>query len=258
MTFDIITIFPEILDSYFSKGMIRIAREKKIIKIKTHDLRKFAVDKHGTVDDKPYGGGPGQVLMVEPVVQALRHIKKARNQEIKKSKKQENKKLKVILLSAKGKKWNQQVAQRFSKFNQLIFICPRYEGHDERIKKFVDEEISIGDYVLTGGELGAAVIIDSITRLLPGVLGEPDSLKTESHSTPGYLEYPQYTRPAVFEYLGNQEIKKSRKQESKKTRNQEIKKTRKQKLQKLTVPRVLLSGDHKRIALWRERKSQKK
>ncbi|NQT49582.1 tRNA (guanosine(37)-N1)-methyltransferase TrmD, partial [Candidatus Kuenenbacteria bacterium] len=188
MKFNIITIFPEILDSYFSKGMLRIAQEKKLIKIKTHDLRKYSTDKHGNLDDKPYGGGPGQVLMVEPVYNSLKAIGK-------KTKNQKNKKTKVVLLSAKGKRWNQQMAKRFSKLDEITFVCPRYEGHDERIKKFVDEEISIGDFVLTGGELGAAVIIDSVTRLIPGVLGKTESLDEESHSIPGYLEYPQYTRP---------------------------------------------------------------
>ncbi|MBI5077067.1 tRNA (guanosine(37)-N1)-methyltransferase TrmD [Candidatus Falkowbacteria bacterium] len=235
MQFDILTIFPDILDSYFSKGMLRIAQEKKIIKIKTHDLRRFAVNKRGMVDDKPYGGGPGQILMVEPVVKALRAIQ-AQNSKLKtqikfKNKNSKNKtETKIILLSARGKKWNQQMAQKFAKFDRLIFVCPRYEGHDERIKHFVDEEISIGDYVLTGGELGAAVIIDSITRLIPGVLGKTESLKTESHSTLGYLEYPQFTRPEVFQYKKQGKIKKSR------------------------VPEILLSGHHQKIASWRKNK----
>src|SRR3989339_1895099 len=204
MKFEILTIFPEILDSYIEKGMIRIAQEKKIVSFKMHNLRDYAVDNHGTVDDRPYGGGPGQVMMVEPIYKALKKIRRA-------------KKSKIILLSAKGKTWNQQMAQKFSKLDQLIFICPRYEGHDERILEFVDEEISIGNYVLTGGELGAAVIIDSVTRLIPGVLGKIESLDEESHSTPGYLEYPQYSRPEVFTYRRglNQKNKKTKKQVTK-------------------------------------------
>ncbi len=227
MKFDVLTIFPDILESYINKGMLRIAQEKKIIRIKTHNLRDFSVDKRGTVDDRPFGGGPGQVLMVEPVYKALKKIKS----KIKSPKS----KVKVVLLSAKGKTWNQDLAKKFAKLDQVIFICPRYEGHDERIRKFVNEEIAIGNYVLTGGELGAMVIIDSVTRLLPGVLGEPDSLKEESHSLPGYLEYPQYSRPEIFEF----------KDTNKKTK-------------KLKVPAVLLSGHHKNIDDWRKKNAIQK
>jgi len=229
MRFDILTIFPDILDSYINKGMIRIAQEKKKVTFKMHNLRDYAVDNHGTVDDRPYGGGPGQVMMVEPVYKALKKIRRT-------------KKSKVILLSAKGKTWDQQMAQKFSKLDQLIFICPRYEGHDERIKKFVDEEIAIGNFVLTGGELGAAVIIDSVTRLIPGVLGKIESLAEESHSTPGYLEYPQYSRPEIFIY------KKISKQKNKQT---------KVSTTKLKVPGVLLSGHHKNIVQWRQENTPK-
>lgn len=247
MRFDLITIFPDMLESYFSKGMIRIAQEKKLIKIKTHDLRQFAVDKHGTVDDRPYGGGPGQVLMVEPVFKALKHLSKKTLKH--KNNKTKNASLdatrddrtKIILLSARGKKWNQQMAQKFSNLDQIIFVCPRYEGHDERIKKFVDEEISIGDFVLTGGELAAAVIIDSITRLIPGVLGKVESLKTESHSKQCYLEYPQYTRPEVFDF-----------EKHNKTSNHKNKQTQTSK-RKLTVPKILLSGHHAEINEWRRK-----
>lgn len=224
MKFEIITIFPEILDSYIEKGMIRIAQEKKIVSFKMHNLRDYAVDNHGTVDDRPYGGGPGQVMMVEPIYKVLKKIRRA-------------KKSKVILLSAKGKTWNQQMAQKFSKLDQLIFICPRYEGHDERITEFIDEEISIGNYVLTGGELGAAVIIDSVTRLIPGVLGKIESLNEESHSTPGYLEYPQYSRPEIFSF-------------KKKTKAGKI------STKKLKVPEILLSGHHKKITEWRKEKAK--
>jgi len=233
MRFDIITIFPDILDSYTSKGMLRIAQEKKLIEIKAHDLRKFAVNDYGQVDDRPYGGGPGQVLMVEPVYKALRTVCKGttKHKNIE-AKKRKDKKNKIILLSARGKTWNQGMAREFAKLDRIIFICPRYEGHDERIRKFVDEEVSIGDYVLTGGELGAAVIIDSVTRLIPGVLGKAESLKTESHSTPGYREYPQYTRPEIFSYS-------------------KTSKTSKKKKVVLKVPKVLLSGHHKKIEEWR-------
>lgn len=269
LKFDFITIFPDILDSYVNKGMLRIAQEKKIVKIKTHNLRDFAVDKHGTVDDKPYGGGPGQVLMVEPVAKALSRIcprTRTRrdatccvSRQAKDSASCKNatscvsrpaKKTKIVLLSARGKKWTQQLAQKFSKLDQIVFVCPRYEGHDERIGKLVDEEISIGDYVLTGGELGAMVIMDSVTRLIPGVLGKQESLKEESHSRAGYLEYPQYTRPEIF--VKTQDIASCRKGNVK-TQNFASPSLKKKILMK--VPKVLLSGHHKNIADWRKKHS---
>lgn len=215
MKFNILTIFPDIFDSYISKGMLRVAQEKKIAQFTFHNLRDFAVDNHGTVDDRPFGGGPGQVFMAEPIIKALKKIKR-------------QKKSKIILLSAKGKTWNQQLAQKYSQEDQLIFICPRYEGVDERVKKLIDDEISIGNYILTGGELGAMVIIDSVTRLLPGVLGKQESLEEESHSSPGYLEYPHYTRPEILMIKGK----------------------------KYRVPTILLSGHHKKIKEWREKHSQ--
>jgi len=213
MKFKIITIFPEILDSYFSEGMIRRAQEKKIINIKAHDLRDYTNDKRRSVDDTPYGGGAGMVMKIEPLYKAIGGLAKKKNS-----------KRKIILLSAKGRPWTQALAKKYSKLNELIFICGRYEGVDERLTNFIDEEISIGNYVLTGGELGAAIIIDSIARLLPGVLGNADSSLDESHSQPGILEYPQYTKPEIF----------------------------KVKNKKYPVPGVLLSGDHKKIAEWRE------
>ncbi len=221
MKFKILTIFPDIFDSYLNKGMMRIAKEKKIVQIEAVNLRDFAVDNHGTVDEKPYGGGPGQILMIEPVYNALKKITK-KNKVARK----------IVLLSAKGKDWNQQLAQKYSQIDELILICPRYEGHDERIKSLVDDEISIGNFILTGGELGALTIIDSITRLLPGVLGKPESLTRESHNEPGYLEHPQYTRPEIFELKKNNKTKK------------------------LKVPKVLLSGHHAKIEEWRQKKQK--
>ncbi len=209
--FSIITIFPDIFESYFSKGMIRRAREKKIIDIDAVDLRKFADknDAHKSVDDSPFGGGAGMVLMVEPIYKALKSVKK-------------KKKTRTILFSAAGKRATQKDFERLKKYDQLIFICGRYEGVDERVAEhLVDEELSIGDFVLTGGELPAMIMIDGITRLLPGVLGNIASAKTESHAQEGVLEYPQYTRPEKF-------------------------KTWK-------VPPVLLSGHHKKIEEWREK-----
>lgn len=212
MQFNIITIFPEIFNSYFNESILKRAQEKKIIKIKTYNLRDWTKDKHKTVDDTPYGGGAGMIMKIDILYQALKAIAKTK------------KKTKIILFSAKGKKWDQQLAKKYSKLDNVIMICGRYEGVDERIINFVDEEISIGDYVLTGGEIPAMAVVDSITRLLPGALGNAASPEDESHSTPGVLEYPQYTRPEIFS-VGKK---------------------------KYRVPEVLLSGDHGKIKKWRE------
>jgi len=230
MTFHIITIFPKIFDSYFNESILKRARTNKLINIKIHNLRDWTTDKHKTVDDTPFGGGAGMVMKIEPIYKALRSIapfNKGGEGDLKS---------KTILLSAKGKTWNQQLAIKYAKLDNIILVCGRYEGVDERIKKFIDEEISIGDYVLTGGEIGALAIIDSLTRLLPGALGNADSAKYESHSTPGVLEHPHYTRPEVFTasplQRGGRGVKSYR------------------------VPKILLSGDHKRIADWRSKKSK--
>mgnify|MGYP001102586999 CR=1 FL=1 len=209
---DILTIFPAIFDSYFKESIIKRALEKKLIKINIHNFRDFAKDKHKTVDDRPYGGGPGMILKVEPIYRCLANIKR-------------RKKSKIVLLTPKGKTFNQKIASTLSKLNQLILICGRYEGFDERVRKLVDQEISIGDYVLTGGELPAMVIVDTVARLIPGII-EAESLAEETFYKKGYIEYPQYTRPEVFESL--------------------------------KVPRVLLSGDHKKIREWRKRHERKK
>ncbi len=239
MNFHLITIFPNIFNSYFNESIIKRAQEKKIINIKTHDLRKWTNDKHNTVDDKPYGGGAGMVLMAEPISKALQSLKKLQITNYKLQKNSKSKKLnsKIVLLSAKGKKWNQTMAKKYAKLDNIILICGRYEGVDERVTKVAKdmfgaknvEEISIGEYVLTGGEIPAMTIIDSIARLLPGVLGNKDSAKFESHSEAGKLEHPQYTRPEILEVAGK----------------------------KYKVPKVLLSGDHKKIKEWKNKKSKK-
>lgn len=219
MNFHLITIFPKIFDSYINESIIKRAQNKNLITINIHNLRDWTTDKHKTVDDTPYGGGAGMVMKAEPIYKALKSLQqRAKSQEPK-----------IILLSAKGKKWNQLLAKKYAKLNNIIMICGRYEGVDERILKFVDDEISIGDYVLTGGELGATVIIDSITRLLPGVLGNSNSAAEESHSIPGILEYPQYTKPEIIE-INNKKYK---------------------------VPKVLLSGNHAEIKKWRISKMKK-
>ena len=194
--------------------------DKKIIKIEKYNPRDWTHDRHRTVDDAPYGGGAGMLMKIEPLYAALK--------DIKKKSKTADKKRKIILLSASGKTWNQKLAKQYAELEEIIFVCGRYEGVDERVKKFVDVEISVGDYVLTGGELPALIIIDSITRLLPGVLGNAESISEESHSEPNILEYPQYTRPALFEA------------ESKKYR----------------VPAVLLEGNHAKIKAWRQKKQK--
>jgi tRNA (guanine37-N1)-methyltransferase len=236
MRFHIITIFPEIFDSYFNESIIKRALTKEKIKINIINLRDFTEDKHKTVDDTPYGGGAGMVMKVEPLYAAVSSIKyqvlsKYKGVNIKLNTKYLIPNTKIVLTSAKGKTWNQQHATDYSKLNDIIIICGRYEGVDERITNYIDEEISIGDYVMTGGELGAMVVIDSITRLLPGVVGNAESPIDESHNEEGVLEYPQYTRPEVFKDDNGKEH---------------------------TVPDVLLSGHHKEIKKWREGMKKKK
>jgi tRNA (guanine37-N1)-methyltransferase len=218
MTFDIITIFPKIFDSYFNESILQRAQKAELIKIKIHDLRDFAEGKHKKVDDTPYGGGAGMLMKVEPIYKCLKSVKS--KVESQKSK------TRVILFSAKGKKYTQKDAKRLAKYDNLVLLCGRYEGVDERVaKNLVDEEISIGDYVLTGGEIPAMILVDSVSRLIPSVLGNSESAKEESHSIEGQLEYPQYTKPEEFNGW--------------------------------KVPKVLLSGNHQKIAEWREKNSKK-
>ena len=219
MNFQVITIFPKIFDSYLDESIMKRASEQGVVNIAVHDLRKWTNDRHRSVDDKPFGGGAGMVMKAEPIIRALEEISVNRGE----------KKRKVILLSAKGKLWNQKKAEKYSKLEEIVLICGRYEGVDERIVKFVDEEISVGEYVLTGGELPALTIIDSITRLIPGVLGNIESPAEESYSKEGMLEYPQYTRPEKIVHKGSI----------------------------YSVPKVLLSGDHKKIREWRAKKMKK-
>jgi len=218
MKFNIITIFPTIFDSYFGESIIKRAREKGIIEIGIHNLRDFTTDKHKTVDDTPYGGGAGMVLKIEPIYNCVTSIKKQETRNKKQTR--------VILFSAKGKKFTQTDARRLAEYDQLIFICGRYEGVDERVAEHIaDEEISIGNFILTGGEIPAMIIADSVTRLLPGVLGNDQSALYESHSEDGYLEHAQYTKPEKFEGW--------------------------------KVPEILLSGNHGEIEKWRKRNSNK-
>lgn len=211
--FDIITIFPEMFSSYMGESLIARALAKKYIKINLHHLRKYASDERGTVDDRPFGGGLGMVLKVEPIFKALKKIKKA-------------KKSKIILFTPRGEKFNQKMATKLSKMEQVIFICGRYEGVDQRVaEKLADMEVSIGDYDLMGGELPAMVCIEAISRLVPGVLGKEALLKERITKSGGFIEYAQYTRPEIFEPT---------------------------KGKKWKVPAVLMSGDHKKIEAWKQ------
>ncbi|OGY50541.1 MAG: tRNA (guanosine(37)-N1)-methyltransferase TrmD [Candidatus Buchananbacteria bacterium RIFCSPLOWO2_01_FULL_56_15] len=217
--FDIITLFPRIFDSYFNESILKRAQAKKKIKINIHDLRDVTTDKHRTVDDRPYGGGPGMILLVEPMYKAIKAIK-------------HKSKARVIMLAPEGKLFNQQEAKRLSKYNQLILLCGRYEGFDARVEQFIDEKISIGQYVLAGGELPAMVVTEAVARHVKGVVGHQDALVEETFATgPDYVEYPQYSRPETFKPAG----KKA-----------------------LPVPKILLSGNHAKIRQWRQAQSEKK
>lgn len=215
--FDIITIFPKIFNSYLKETFIFKAIQKKLIKVDIVNLRDFANDRHQTVDDRPFGGGFGMVLKIEPIFKAVKSLKKS-------------KKTKIILFTPRGKKFTQKMAYDFSKMDKLIFICGRYEGVDERAaRNIADVELSIGDYDLMGGELPAMVVIESISRLVPGVLGKPGLLKERISQSKGFFEYPQYTRPEVFSPKKGVNWK---------------------------VPKVLLAGNHQKIEEWRGKKGK--
>lgn len=208
MIFDVLTLFPGMLASPFADSILGKAVDKGLIQINAHDLREWAEGKHKVTDDAPYGGGDGMVFKVGPVDRALRSLRERLPAA------------KVLLMTPQGRPFRQPVAADLAKEQRLVFVCGRYEGFDERIRFLVDEELSLGDFVLTGGELAAMAMIDAIARLVPGVLGAEGSATGDSHSD-GLLEFPHYTRPA--EYAG------------------------------LAVPEVLLSGNHAEIARWRRR-----
>lgn len=219
LRFDFVTIFPNIFNSYFSESLFQRALKRGIIKIKIHNLRDYAVGKYKQVDDRPFGGGPGMVLEIKPIYKAIRTIK---------SQAKSAKRKRVIVFSTRGKLFNSKIAKRLAQYDQLIMICGRYEGVDERVAKYLaDEEISVGDYVLSGGELPAIIVAEVVSRYVKGFLGKYESLEDVKGS------YPVFTRPAEFV------IKKGRKGI------------------KATVPKVLLSGDHKEIMAWRRQYSVK-
>lgn len=216
MRIDILTLFPEMFSGVLGSSILKKAEEIKLVSYHITNFRDFSDDKHKTVDDYPYGGGPGMVLKPQPIFDAVDYIKKIN----------ENTTPRIILLCPQGETYTQQKAMELSQEDHLIFICGHYEGYDERIREYlVTDEISIGDYVLTGGELGAMVIIDSVVRLIPGVLGNNESPIQDSFSN-GLLEHPHYTRPANFRGM--------------------------------KVPEVLLSGNHEKIAKWRLEQSIKR
>jgi len=225
MQFDIVTIFPKIFDSFLKESFIKKAQEKGLIKICIHNLRKWTEDRHKTVDDRPFGGGLGMVLKIEPIFKAIK--------EIKRIKRLSDKKRKIILFTPRGKKFNQKMAYQLSKLNQIIMICGRYEGVDERVAKHIaDLELSIGDYDLMGGELPAMIVMETVARLIPGVLGKPELLKERITKEKGFIECPQYTRPPKFYPKG---------------------KFRRARPEVWQVPKVLLSGHHKKIEEWRKK-----
>jgi tRNA (guanine37-N1)-methyltransferase len=215
MKIDIITLFPDMFKGPFDASIIKRAESKNLVEINVHDLRKWGDTERKNVDDRPYGGGVGMLLRVDIIDRALTELK---SQKVKV--KNAGKKSKAILLDATGARYTQEKAQEFSKLERIILIAGHYEGVDHRVHEhLVDEVISIGDFVLTGGELPAMVLVDSVIRLVPGVLGKDESSAIESHMKQGYLEYPQYTRPEVYK--------------------------------KWRVPKVLLSGHHSEIEKWR-------
>ncbi len=223
MKIDILTLFPEMFSGPFDESIIKRAKDKKIVEINIHQLRDYAVDKHRMVDDRPFGGGVGMVLKVEPVYNALKALKAKIPDQVR----DDSGLSRTILLTPQGRKFTQEKAKELSKLKHLILICGRYEGFDERIREhLIDEEISIGDYVLTGGELPAMVIAETVARLVPGVLEKDEATEKESFSEGSNIEYPQYTRPEEFNGW--------------------------------KVPEILLSGNHAEIEKWRVTESAKK
>ncbi|MFA5128272.1 MAG: tRNA (guanosine(37)-N1)-methyltransferase TrmD [Patescibacteria group bacterium] len=225
MKFDILTIFPDIVYNYSNESILKRAQKAGLIKIAAHNFRDFTTDKQHHVDDRPFGGGAGMVLQVQPIydcLKSIRVLKQENSVNVRNTK--TTKSTKIVVMDPAGKKFDQRMAEKFSKLDRLVLICGRYEGFDERIYKLADEKISVGDYVLSGGELPALTIVEAVSRLIPGVLGNEESIIEESHSKKNNIqkEYPQYTRPENF--MG------------------------------MKVPKVLLSGNHELIKKWREKK----
>lgn len=213
MRFDVLTLFPEILQGYLTQSLLKLALDERLVELHLWNIRDWAQGKHKSVDDRPFGGGPGMVLMPEPVFDAVKAVRAQADEPGL-----------LIMLTPSGERLKQSLVKELSQHRRLLLLCGRYEGFDERIRLGLrPREVSIGDYVCNGGEVPAMVVIDTVVRYVPGVLGDPDSLVEESHNDPGRLEYPQYTRPRVFRGMA--------------------------------VPDVLLSGDHGAVARWRQEQS---
>lgn len=223
MKIDVLTLFPGMFDAVTDESILKRGQKKGLIHINIHNLRDWTRDRHRTADDRPFGGGPGMVMKVEPVYNALKEI--VQGYRVQRPGSRKRKKIKIILLTPQGRKLNQGIIKELAGEKRLVLICGHYEGVDERIRSLADDEISIGDYILTCGELPAMVLVDSIARLVPGVLGHKDSVVSESFEN-DLLEYPQYTRPAEFEGM--------------------------------KVPEILLSGNHNDIAAWRREEAVKR
>lgn len=221
MRFDVITIFPELVRTYCNESILKRAQANGVLDIRVYNLRDVTTDRHHTVDDRPFGGGPGMLLKIEPLVKTLEKILGRAA-----DKKRRPKSTKVYTMDPGGTPFSQSYARKLSKLKHIVLICGRYEGIDARIDSWIDGKISIGPYVLTGGEIPAAIIVDVVSRMVPGVLGHVDSAKDETDIEQGYVEYPQYTRPDVFR--GKR------------------------------VPKVLLGGNHKNIAVWRAKQAKGK
>jgi tRNA (guanine37-N1)-methyltransferase len=214
MRFDVLTLFPDLFQGYLSQSILKLAIERGLVAINLWNIRDWATGKHKSVDDRPFGGGPGMVLMPEPVFAAVEEVQQQAAEPGL-----------LVLLTPGGERLTQSVVQDLAKQDRLLLLCGRYEGFDERIRLGLKpREISIGDFICNGGEVPAMVVIDTVVRYVPGVLGDADSVKEESHSVPGRLEYPQYTRPRVFRGMA--------------------------------VPEILVSGNHEAIAQWRREQAE--
>lgn len=214
MRFDVLTLFPEIFSGYLTQSLLKQAIDNGLVQIHTWDMRQWATGKHRSVDDRPFGGGPGMVLMCEPVVAAVEAVQAMAPEPGQ-----------VVMMTPTGRRLTQPVVKELSGHKRLLLLCGRYEGFDERIRQTLSPlELSVGDFICNGGEVPAMVVIDTVVRYVPGVLGDPESLVEESHNDPGRLEYPQYTRPREFRGL--------------------------------EVPEVLLSGNHQAVARWRAEQSR--
>lgn len=226
MRIHVLTLFPGLFDGFLDETIVRIAQEKGALEVDLVDFREFATDRHRKVDDRPFGGGPGMLLMPDPIVRAVEAIERAGAADDPATAPRTRGRLHRVMLTPTGTPLTQETVERLAKLHELVLLCGRYEGFDERVRQVLDwEEISIGDYVLSGGEVPAMVVIDAIARLLPGVLGDDESVVRESFRN-GLLDYPQYTRPR--EYRG------------------------------LEVPEVLLSGDHAKIEAWRAEQARER